>query len=180
MQDNTVSKTRTMVSVAVATAIICILAPLSISIPMSPVPISLAVFAIFIATYALGMKYGLLSVLLYLLLGFIGLPVFSKFMGGPSVLAGPTGGYIIGYLYIAFFTGLMIERFETKRTMHVIGMVLGTALCYLFGTSWLAYTTGLTFREALFAGVIPFIPADAVKIIIAILIGPKLRRALNR
>ena len=172
------SKTQEMTYIALCTAVMCILAPLSISIPISPVPISLTIFAILISAYVLGLKNCVFSFLLYALIGLVGVPVFSRFTGGPAVLLGPTGGYIIGFVFVAFFAGLFIERFEGRRYMHLIGMMIGIAICYAFGTAWLAQQAGLSFSEALYAGVIPFIPADAVKMAAAIAIGPKLRRII--
>ena len=174
------SKAQTLTFIALSTAITCIIGPLSIVIPISPVPISLTILAIYISVYAIGLKRGMVSLLLYFLIGFIGLPVFSNFKGGFQVLIGPTGGYIIGFIFVVLCTGIFIERFEKKVYMHVIGMVIGTLLCYIIGTAWLAYQGNMTFLEALFAGVIPFMWADAIKIIIAAIVGPKLRRALKR
>ena len=173
-------KAQTLTYVALSTAITCIIGPLSIVIPISPVPISLTILAIYISVYAIGLKRGLASLFLYFLIGFVGLPVFSNFKGGFQVLIGPTGGYIIGFIFVVICTGIFIERFESKVYMHVIGMILGTILCYIVGTTWLAYQGNMTFLEALFAGVIPFIWADAIKIIIAAIVGPKLRRALKK
>ena len=174
------SKAQTLTFIALSTAITCILGPLSIVIPISPVPISLTILAIFISVYAIGLKKGMVSLLLYFLIGFIGLPVFSNFKGGFNVLIGPTGGYIIGFVFVVLCAGFFIDKFESKIYMHVIGMVLGTILCYITGTAWLAYQSQMTFIEALFTGVIPFIWADAIKIIIAAIVGPKLRKALKK
>lgn len=174
------TKTKQMTFTALATAVICILSPFTIQIPISPVPISLTIFAIYMAVYVLGMKWGMAATGLYILIGLVGVPVFAGFTGGVGKLLGPTGGYIIGYLFVAFVSGCLIDRYEGKRYMHVIGMVLGTAVCYLFGTIWLAKVADMHFMAALSAGVLPFIPADAVKIIVAVLTGPKLRNALHR
>ncbi len=173
-------KAQTLTFIALSTAITCIIGPLSIVIPISPVPISLTILAIYISVYAIGLKRGMVSLLLYFLIGFIGLPVFSNFKGGFNVLIGPTGGYIIGFVFVVLFSGLFIEHFEGKVWMHVIGMSIGTICCYIVGTAWLAYQGNMTFLEALFAGVIPFVWADAIKIAIAAIVGPKLRRTLKR
>ncbi|MBO4901771.1 MAG: biotin transporter BioY [Lachnospiraceae bacterium] len=173
-------RTKQMTYTALATALICVLGPFTIQIPISPVPISLTIFAIYIAVYALGMKRGVVATALYILLGLIGVPVFSGFTGGAGKLLGPTGGYIIGYLFTAAISGWFIDRFEEKKLLYIPGMVLGTLVCYLFGTAWLAKTAGMGFLAALYAGVIPFIPADAVKILCAYLTGPRLRNALRR
>lgn len=174
------NRTKTMAIIGVMTAVTCILGPLSIAIPISPVPISLTNLAIYFSIYVLGMKRGTISYLIYLLIGFIGLPVFSSFTGGAGKLFGPTGGYLIGFIFMALICGFFIDRWVTKRYMHFIGMVLGTAVCYLFGTVWLAYQTGMGFAAALGAGVIPFIPGDLAKIVIALIAGPVIRKQLNR
>ena len=88
---------------ALMTAVTCILAPLSI--PIGPVPISLTNLAIYISLYLLGWKRGTISYLIYLLIGLVGIPVFSGFTGGPAKLAGPTGGYIIGFIAMAIIAG---------------------------------------------------------------------------
>ncbi len=173
-------RTRTLTYIALATAIICVLGPLSLSIPISPVPISLTIFAIYIAVYSLNMKWAIVSTLLYIFIGLVGLPVFSGFSGGPGKLFGPTGGYIFGYIFVALFTGLFVDKWESKKYMHIIGMVIGVAICYMFGTIWLARVAGMDFNAALAACVIPFIPADIVKMILAVIAGPALRKALRR
>lgn len=160
------------------TAVLCIAAPFSIPIPVSPVPISLTNFIIFIAIYVLGIKNGTLSVLIYLILGAAGLPVFSAFSGGPGKLAGPTGGYLIGFLFLALIQGLFLKSFPERKAAPVIGMILGMAVCYAFGTAWLAWQMNQGFAAALGIGVLPYLPGDAVKIIAAAASGPKLRAAV--
>ena len=168
-----------MALIGVMTAITCILGPLSIQIPGTPVPISFTNLAIYITLYVLGMKAGTISYLIYLLLGVVGLPIFSGFTGGPAKLAGPTGGYLIGFIFMALIAGFFIDRFPKKYWLHVIGMVVGTAVCYLFGTVWLAYQANMGFYAALGAGIIPFIPGDLAKIIIALIAGPMIRKWLR-
>lgn len=162
------------------TAVICILAPFSLNIPVSPVPISLGTLAIYFVVSILGMKYGTVSVAVYILLGLVGLPVFSNFTGGAGKLFGPTGGYIIGYLFMALICGFFIDKWSDHLLLNFLGMVLGTAVCYLFGTVWLAVQASMTFSQALAAGVLPFIPADLVKLILAMLIGRQVRKRLLR
>lgn len=174
------TKVTLMTTIALATAIICILGPLSITLPFSPVPIAICMFGIYIAAYALGSRYATVAVCLYLLIGLVGVPVFSAFSGGPGKLFGPTGGYLIGYIPLVFLSGLFIEKFESKIYMHVIGMLLGLIICYALGTAWLAYQAGMTLPVALGAGVIPFIPMDIVKIVLAVIVGVPLRKALKR
>lgn len=170
------NKTKTMALIGVMAAVTCILGPLSLAIPVSPVPISLTNLAVYFAIYVLGMKRGTISYCIYLLLGLVGLPVFAAFTGGAGKLFGPTGGYLIGFIFMALICGFFIEKWEKKLYMHFIGMVLGTAVCYVFGTAWLAYTAHMGFAAALAAGVIPFIPGDLVKIIIAMIAGSAIRK----
>lgn len=174
------SKTKSMVIIALMAAVTCILGPLSLAIPISPVPISLTNLAVYFTVYVLDRKRGTISYLLYLLIGLVGVPVFSAFTGGPGKLFGPTGGYLIGFIFMAYICGFFIDKWPSKLYMHFIGMVLGTAVCYLFGTVWLAYQAGMGFYAALGAGVIPFIPGDLVKIIIALIAGPVIRKQLRR
>lgn len=171
---------KTIALIGLMAAVTCIMGPLSIPLPFSPVPISLTNLAIYLTIYVLGMKKGTLSYIIYLLLGFVGLPVFSGFTSGPAKLLGPTGGYLIGFIFLAIICGIFIEKWTTKRLLCFIGMVIGTAVCYLFGTVWLAYQAGMSFYAALAAGVIPFIPGDLVKIVIAMILGTEIRKRLKK
>lgn len=181
MKENKKLNVKLMVQIALVTALICVLAPLSIPLPFSPVPISLTILAIYFGLYAIGWKWGTVACLLYILLGLIGVPVFSGFSSGPAKLFGPTGGYIFGFIFVAIIAGIFIDKFEKKIWMHIIGMVIGVAVCYIFGTAWfLVVMDGYTVSTALAACVIPFIPADIVKIIIAILVGPAIRKGIKK
>ncbi|MDO4978111.1 MAG: biotin transporter BioY [Eubacteriales bacterium] len=172
-------KTKDMVLIAMMAAVTCILGPLSISIPISPVPISLTNLAVYFSIYVIGLKRGTISYFIYMLIGLVGLPVFSAFTGGVGKLFGPTGGYIIGFLFMAIICGIFIDFWPEKKALHFLGMVLGTIVCYIFGTAWLSVQAHLTFEAALAAGVIPFIPGDLAKIIIAMIIGPTVKNRVK-
>ena len=178
--DNQKIRTKQMVLIALMTAVTCVLGPLSIPLPFSPVPISLTNFAIFLAIFVLGMKNGTISFIIYLLLGAIGVPVFSSFRGGLQVLAGPTGGYLIGFIFLALIMGFALDHFDRKLLPTIIGMIIGMVVCYAFGTVWLAKLLSLSFKEGLMMGVIPYLPGDAAKIIIAAIVGPKLYGATQK
>ena len=178
--DNQKIRTKQMVLIALMTAVTCVLGPLSIPLPFSPVPISLTNFAIFLAIFVLGMKNGTISFIIYLLLGAVGVPVFSSFRGGLQVLAGPTGGYLIGFIFLALIMGFALDHFDRKLVPTIIGMIIGMAVCYAFGTVWLAKLLSLSFKEGLMMGVIPYLPGDAAKIIIAVIVGPKLYGATQK
>lgn len=159
-------------------AVLCILAPISFHIPVSPVAISLGFLAIYFVTCVLGMKLGTLSVVIYILLGLAGLPVFSGFLGGPGPLFGPTGGYILGYLFMAPICGFFVDRWGDRPLLRFLGMALGSVVCYLFGTAWLAYQQSCTFYHALTLAVLPFLPADLIKLLVASVVGGQLRKRL--
>ena len=178
--DNQKIRTKQMVLIAPMTAVTCVLGPLSIPLPFSPVPISLTNFAIFLAIFVLGMKSGTISFIIYLLLGAVGVPVFSSFRGGFQVLAGPTGGYLIGFIFLALIMGFALDHFDRKLVPTIIGMIIGMAVCYAFGTVWLAKLLSLSFKEGLMMGVIPYLAGDAAKIIIAAIVGPKLYGATQK
>lgn len=166
--------------VGLMAAVICLLAPVSLHIPISPVPISLGYLAIFFVTSVLGMKLGTLSVAIYILLGLAGLPVFAGFIGGPGPLFGPTGGYIMGYIFMALICGFFVDRWGNNIFLHFLGMALGAIVCYCFGTAWLAWQGSFpTFWAALAVGVLPYIPLDLVKLVIATLVGRQLRSRLR-
>lgn len=164
--------------IALMAAIISILSPMSIMLPISPVPISLATFAIYLTAYVLGGIDGAISTMIYVLLGIVGAPVFTGFTGGIAKILGPTGGYIIAYVFLAIIAGTFVEKFFGNTFLCFVGMVIGTIVLYLVGTLWLSYVAGMSFDKALFAGVIPFIPGDIVKMILAHIVGTKIRHLL--
>jgi biotin transport system substrate-specific component len=125
--------TKSIALIALMTAVTCVLAPLSL--PIGPVPISLTNLAIYFALYILGMKKGTISYIVYLFIGLVGVPVFSGFTGGPAKLIGPTGGYLIGFVFMAMIAGIFIDKFKGKMFPSMVGMILGTLVCYGFGTA---------------------------------------------
>lgn len=169
-----------LVTIGLMTALICILSPFSIPLGFSPVPVTLSTLAIYLTVMVLGAKKGTISCLLYLLLGMIGLPVFSGFMGGVHRVLGPTGGYLIGYLFMAFISGWFMGKWFPKWYMCFWGMLLGTSVCYLFGTVWLSIQMNISFINGLYLGVIPYIPVDILKMFLALFIGIPLKKTLIR
>ncbi len=166
-----------MAAAALMTAVLCVLGPLSI--PIGPVPISLTNFVIYITLYLLGTKLGTLSYCIYLLLGTAGLPIFSGYSGGLAKLAGPTGGYLVGFIAMSVIAGIFIQKNHGKTVMSVLGMILGTLAAYAFGTIWFVFEAGCTIWYALTVCVFPFLIGDAVKILIAKL-GMLIRAALQK
>lgn len=161
--------------IGVMTAVTCILGPLSIPLPFSPVPISFTNFVLYLSVIILGMRNSTISFLIYLLIGLTGLPVFSGFSGGFGKFAGPTGGYLIGFIFLTIISGFFADHYKRKTIPVIIGMIIGTTVCYLFGTIWLALQMQIPFMSALAVGVIPYLPGDIIKIVLGCIIGIKIR-----
>ena len=126
------SAVRKMAEVAVFSALLCVISPFAI--PIGPVSITLATFGVYLSGAELGCKKGGAAVAVYLMLGFIGLPVFSGFMGGVQRLIGPTGGYLVGYIPCAMITGFFSRKFK-RLWASAAGMALGTVVLYALGTA---------------------------------------------
>ena len=169
-------KTKDLTRIALMTAILCILAP--ISIPVSTVALTLATFALYLMAYILKPKQALAAVGLYLLLGAAGLPVFSGYMAGISRFAAPGGGYLIGYLFLVGISGWFIRKYSSIP-LQIFGSLLGTAVMYAIGTFWLAFSTGISFCAALPAGALIFLPFDLLKILLVSYIGRKIQEHIK-
>ena len=177
--------TRDLVLCAFCAAVTCILAP--ISVPLAgEVPISLATFAVLLSGILLGGRLGAMSQLIYVLLGSVGVPVFAGWTGGIGITLGMTGGYIIGYIPMAFIAGFLYYRFGRnssgvrKYAAMFIAMFLATAVLYLLGTAWFIAQTKMTLAASMAACVIPFLPGDLIKIIAVMLVAPPIEAALKR
>ena len=169
-------KTKDMTLTAVMAALICVAGPLTVAI--GPIPLSLASFAVYLAGAILGWERGALAVAIYLLIGLVGMPVFSGFSGGFQKLAGVTGGYLIGYLPCALITGLGSGKDKPKWLLPLC-MAAGTAVLYAIGTLWFMLQTRNTLAASMGMCVLPFLPGDAIKIIAATLIAPPVRKAIG-
>lgn len=176
-------KTKDMTLVALFAAIIVVLAAIPpIPLPFSPVPITLQPLGVFLCAALLGSKLGGLSVLIYVLLGAMGLPVFSGGAGGIGVLLGPTGGYLIGFVIGAFVIGLLMEKGPFRGIVRdIFAMAVGLIVIYGLGTLQLAFVTGMPLAKALAVGSLPYIPLDIVKMGMALALARpvKKRLALN-
>ena len=160
--------TKDLVLTALFAALTAVLA--QIQLPIGPVPFNLAVFGAFLAGMLLEPAWAAASMGVYMLLGAVGIPVFAGFMGGPAVLLGKTGGYVIGYIFIALATALAVKR---SGKLPVIGaaMLAGLLVCYGFGTAWFMAVTGADLVSALGWCVLPFIVPDVCKGVLACVLG---------
>ena len=155
-----------------------------ISLPLGPVPFTLQTFAVFLAVGVLGGRRGTITILVYMLMGAVGLPVFSNFSGGIGQLMGATGGYILGFLGSALVMWAMEALLGKKTWVRAVSMVLGLVVCYAFGTFWFmqvyARTSGpVGVMAALGWCVFPYILPDLGKIALALLLGNRLSPVLK-
>ena len=175
------SKTKNMILVSLFAALIAVCS--WISIPAA-VPFTLQTMAVFLAVGLLGGRLGSLCVLIYILLGAVGLPVFAGFSGGFGALMGTTGGYIMGFLFSALVMWLM-EHFLGKKTwVLIVSMILGLLVCYAFGTVWfrsvyLRTTGAVGWMTVLSWCVFPFLIPDGLKIALAVFLTLRLRKVLK-
>ena len=167
--------TKQLIAAALMAALISVLAPLSIPLA-GQVPVSLATLAVMLSGALIGSKAGTLSALIYLLLGFIGIPVFAGWTSGAGILFGMTGGYLFGYLPLAFVTGLFYEKKESPLSLF-LGMLAGTVILYVLGTLWFMKYTGMALAASLSACVIPFLPGDLLKMILVVILAPRIHPA---
>ncbi|MGI6404858.1 MAG: biotin transporter BioY [Oscillospiraceae bacterium] len=152
-----------------------------IIVPLPAVPISLGNFAVMLCAAVLPLKLAFAAQTVYLLLGAFGAPVFTYFSGGFHKLAGPTGGYLVGYLALVLVVGLLRGRYPHVGLFGLCLMMIGgMTLCLALGTLWLAVGLGYSAKQAFLVGVAPFLVFDLVKAIAASVIGLRLRSTLSR
>lgn len=177
-------KTKTLVLCAVCAALICVLAPLSV--PVGAIPVTLATFAVMLSGVLLGGRWGALSVTVYLLIGAVGVPVCAGYTPALPRLLGPTGGYLIGYIPLAFLCGAVYSRlgrgargFRPYAVM-LSGLLLGNLALYAFGTAWFCILNRVGVLYALGVCVVPFLLGDALKIAAVMLLAPQLEKAIAK
>lgn len=168
---------KTLVMGALMTALLAVCSQLSI--PIQPIPINLALLAVYLAAFLLEGRGALISVGIYLLLGAFGLPVFANFKGGLQALVGPTGGYLMGYLFTAAVI-TTLKPWADNFLKRCLVMALGLLACYVPGTLWFMMLNKMSLQVSLGYCVYPFLPGDAVKIVLAALLAPRLQQAIAR
>jgi len=142
-----------------------------VEVPLWPVPITGQTLAVLLVGASLGAARGAVSMVLYALLGVLGAPVFSDWSGGPAVLLGTTGGYIVGFVLAAAFTGWLAQRrWERGLVRGLLAFIAGSGVVFLVGLPWLKLSLGLTWAQTLQGGLFPFIVGGVVKAVIAALV----------
>lgn len=181
MEKKSILTVKDMTMIGLLTAIIVICS--WISLPFT-VPFTLQTFAIMTAIGLLGRRNGTISILIYVLLGAVGLPVFAGFKGGLSALMGPTGGYIIGFIFSGILTGTLIQKFGSSFKSLFISMISGLVICYIFGTGWFMYiytknVGAVGLMTVLSWCIFPFIIPDLAKLALSSAIVIKLKKMLK-
>lgn len=166
-------KVSMMTRCALCTCILCILAQIVITLP-TMIPITLQTFGVYLIALSLNPKESFITCLLYVVIGAIGLPVFSGFVGGFGSLLGPAGGYIYSFPIMALVIGIISKVNKKSIPINILACLVGTVVCYSIGTIWFMYVTQNTLVAALTYCVLPFLIGDAVKIGIAVIISRKL------
>ena len=171
--------TKEIVLTAMFTAIITICA--WISIPIGPISFTMHTFAVFCAVCILAGRNSFFSVLTYLLLGAVGLPVFAGFKGGIGVLVNTTGGYLLGFLLIPLIYLVAEKIFGNSLAVRIISLIIGLAVCYAFATAWFmfVYTRNVgavTIGKAMKWCVTPFVPFDLIKLALAFVVSDRVKK----
>ena len=171
-----VNKTAEMTKMALMVAMNCVSAYIIIPLPFSLSPLALQTLIVNLTGYVLNAKQAFMTMLVYLLVGLAGVPVFTGGSAGPGKLFGPTGGYIIGFLFTAVFLAYSKgEKYNFKR-YALLGCVIGIPLIYVFGVVQLKLITGMGWDKAIMTGALPFIPLDIVKCLAAAVIAGPINR----
>jgi biotin transport system substrate-specific component len=168
---------RDLCLIGVVTSILIIMAQISIPMPLG-VPMTMQTFAVMLAGILLGPQKGTLTIIIYLLLGAIGLPVFSNFRGGLQCLIGPTGGFLWTFPIMALLTGFGAKYLSRRRIIFILTLISGNIINLLCGTVFFSILQGITFSAAATTCLLPFIPATLLKIILAAIAGPNIRKRL--
>ena len=178
-------KTKNLVLCGVFAAIMAVLSP--ISIPVGPVPITFGVLAVFLCAGMLPPKLSVITQLVYLALGAIGLPIFSGFSGGIAKFAGPTGGYLVVYPIMALVISLLLDCYDKVirrgEGLHLVwtvgSLLIGTVICYVGGSLWYSYSAHVPFQQALAVTAYPFLPMEGIKIILAVFLIMAVRKRIR-
>ena len=171
--ERTSPRLRNVALVIAGALLIYLTARISVVIPGNPVPFTMQTFGVLVVGGALGLRRGGMAAFLYVALGVIGLPFFAEGTGGPSVIWGATGGYLIGFVAAGLLIGRLAELGWDRKLGGAAGAtLLGTAVIYAIGVPWLAVSTGMSAAEAIAAGLLPFLAFDIVKALAAAVVFP--------
>ncbi len=169
--------TKNIAIIGLTTAILCVTCPLSIQVGI--IPISLATLSIYIISLLFSYKISLFAVIIYILLGICGLPVFANFFGGAMAITSVTGGYILGYIPLSLTIGLLVKLFPKNRLIGLLSTILGTLFLYLVASIWFCILTKNSFIYSVKVCVLPFLLFDGIKIIVANILSQIVKKRIK-
>ena len=169
-------KIKDLIIIALFAALIGVSAYIIIPIPFSPVPITAQTLIVMLTGCILGVMHSATTLLIFLLLGAIGLPVFSKGQSGFGTILGPTGGYLIGFLIAAVVISLLTKNKNSYKRYLTANVIGGIFVIYTIGVIWLSISSDIGIKKAFFVGAVPFIPGDILKVIFASFLAKKLKK----
>ncbi|MDO5294143.1 MAG: biotin transporter BioY [bacterium] len=175
MKNKSKMQTKTIAQIGLFTAVVAICSQISIPLP-SGVPVTLQTLGIALAGFVLGAKYATYSIGIYIALGSVGAPVFAGFSGGPGFITSPAGGFIWGFLFLAFFCGVGCR--QKNKLLSVFYGIIGLVICHLFGVVQFMMVAKVSFIASLLAVSVPFLIKDSISIVLAYGIALQVRRAL--
>lgn len=167
-----------MVLIALGAALMAVFSQISFPLPLTAVPITLQVFGVVVISIVLEEKISTVALIIFALLGAIGIPVYSNFSAGVGVLFGPTGGYIIGFIFMAYIVGFFARK--DNKVLLIIGSYIGLVIEYIFGVLQLKLALGLTLNQALVSGLYPFIVKDIIVTALGIMVAVILKKRVKR
>ena len=171
------SKIQSICMIGLMTAVLAVMAQISIPLPVG-VPMTLQSLAVMLAGILLGHKKGTYATLIYILVGLIGIPVFSNFTGGYQCLVGPTGGFLLSFPLMAWLSGLGMKYRTHFRGALSLFLTLGNVVNLLCGTAMFCIVSGSTLIVGITSCILPFLPITIIKIVLAIIIGIQIRKRL--
>lgn len=177
--DNSTNKTLEMTRLALLIAMNCISAYLIIPLPFSQSPIALQTLIVNLVAFLLTPKQAFITMFAYILIGLIGIPVFTGGTAGPAKIFGPTGGYIWGFLIAAVLIAWLKGKTYNFKRFALVGIIIGIPVIYLCGAIQLKLLTGMNWQAVILTGVLPFIPLDIVKCLVAVVIARPLYKIFN-
>ena len=170
---------RDLIAIAIFTAFICLVSPIKLGTGPT-VSITLATFTVCLTAAVLGFKRGLVCIIIYLVLGALGVPVFADWTGGYEHFLENSAGYLVGLLLLMMVAGLIIDANERNSYIYFVGMIAGVALCYLLGALWLVVKSQLAFTALWDTGFVPYLSAECIKIFVAAMLGYPLRKLVKK
>lgn len=173
-------KTKELIFISLFTSLVVVFSYIKIPLPFSPVPITLQTFAVMLAGLLLPPYSAFLSMVIYLLLGAAGIPVFAGGKAGIGVIFGPSGGYLLSWPFAALLISHFIKNIRNPISVFILNLIFGVFFIYLIGVPYLSFVTKMTIDKAIAVGLIPFIPGDIFKALFATYLYFQLKKPLEK